>query len=170
VEDCVLVRRVALLIAALGALPAMALADSVSATVAVQAAVIPNCRIAVADLQFGAYDPLGRNAAAHLDATSRVVVTCTKGTPLTVSLAARQQGESQGAREMVRGESRLAYELYRNPAHTQAWGSDAASGVNVLAARGVRAPEELVIYGRVLAGQPVLAGQYEDTIVAHVEF
>lgn len=148
----------------------MALADSASATVAVQATVVPNCRIAVGDLQFGAYDPLGRNAAAHLDATSRVVVTCTKGTPLTVSLAARQQGENQGPREMVRGESRLAYELYRNPAHTQAWGSDEASGVKVPAARGVRAPEDLVIYGRVPAGQPILAGLYEDTIVARVEF
>jgi len=144
-------------------------AETAESSLAVTVSVSQNCRVAVADLPFGNYDPLLTHTTTSLDATSRLEVSCTKNIPLTVTLGSGEnQAGPEATRQMAQGAQRLTYELFRNPSRTQAWGRG-EPGVR-LRGTGRGAPDVLTIYGRIPAGQVVLAGYYADTIVATLEF
>src|ERR1019366_3264124 len=95
-------------------------AESRFTTLLVRSDVATNCRIAVSDLSFGAYDPLVIHAASVLDASAILTVTCTKGTTMSV-LVDDGSHENAGARRMVSGSQNLSYELYHDASRSSRW-------------------------------------------------
>lgn len=147
-----MIHRALLLAAALAALPAAARAQT--------------CTVrGVTGVAFGAYDPIGANAAVARDSTGQVQYRCTRVAPL-VTLSAGASGSYQ-PRQLRQAASALGYNLYRDAARSQVWGDGTAGTFTVLGQRGNRT---LVIYGRIFPGQPVPAGSYSDTVVATLNF
>ena len=149
---------------ALTALPATA--ETKFTTLLVQSSVAPNCRVAVSDLSFAAYDPLVIHASSGLDASAILTVTCTKGISVNV-LVNDGSHESAGIRRMASGSQNLSYELYRDASRSSRWERGNALA---LRAEGVFTPTRLGVYGRIPAGQVVPAGSYSDTVTATVDF
>jgi len=135
-------------------------------TLVVASTVASNCRIAVSDLSFGAYDPLVTHAASSLDASTILTVTCTKGTTANVLVSDGGHGAA-GARRMASGSQSLSYELYRDASRSSRW---ERGNVLALRAEGAFTPTTLAVYGRIPAGQVVPAGAYSDTVTATVDF
>ena len=117
--------RVALIAGGLAlGMAAPAFAQTATANLGVSATVAKNCSITTTAVAFGAYDPIVANAAAPLDGTGSVVVTCTKGagTRIDLGLGANATGTT---RRMTGGGDFLTYELYTTVARTTVWGTGA---------------------------------------------
>ncbi|RYZ04226.1 MAG: SCPU domain-containing protein [Myxococcales bacterium] len=163
-----------LLGAALGAclFAGEASAGTATANLSVTATVSASCSISTTPLAFGTYDPVGAHAAAPLDATGGVVVTCTNGAATTVTLgqgsnANTGSSDATPLRRMASGGNFLSYSLYQNAGHTTVWGNTSGTGV---AHTGSGTATSVSVYGRVPAGQNVASGSYADTVVATVTF
>jgi len=147
-------------------------AGTATANLSVTATVSASCSISTTPLAFGAYDPVGANAATPLDATGGVVVTCTNGSSTTVTLgqglnANTGSSDTTPLRRMVSGANFLSYTLYQNAGHTTVWGNTAGTGA---AHTGSGTATTVPVYGRIPAGQNVATGSYADTVVATVTF
>ncbi len=139
------------------------------------AAKAETCTVSATTMAFGTYDIF---AAAPLDSTSAVQVTCTSESPprvrYRVELSTGQAG-SFSPRAMTNGTSQLNYNLYLNAARTRIWG-DGTGGTRVIRRRynlpppGSTQTDIHTVYGRVFAGQNVSVGTYLDTITVTVEF
>lgn len=116
---------------------------------------------------FGAYNPVGLQASAPLDATGRLGYSCGTGARPLVSLSAGGSG-SFAPRAMRSGGSTLSYNLYRDAARTQVWGDGTSGTSTVLGPPGKR--QTLVIYGRVPPALVAPPGAYADTVVATFNF
>jgi spore coat protein U domain-containing protein, fimbrial subunit CupE1/2/3/6 len=160
--------RALLIPVVLAAVAASARAGSVTATLGVSADVVENCRVSTRDLSFGVYDPLGSNAGSDLDASTSLTVVCTKGASVRVVLGT---GEAQRGhvRQLSGAGQFLDYQLYRDSVRTQVW-STGDLAVQIPSAGGAHAPNILTIYGRIPAGQNILAGTFTDRVTASVEF
>jgi spore coat protein U domain-containing protein, fimbrial subunit CupE1/2/3/6 len=142
----------------------------------VTASVANSCKVtSTSDIAFGAYDPAVANFSTALDATGSVSVRCTRGTAADVALneGANKAGTSSCASPLRRmtdgGTERLGYGIYKDSAHTQAWGCDAANDEPfTFAASNV--PTTKTTYGTIPAGQDVAAGSYSDTVTVTVTF
>jgi spore coat protein U-like protein len=162
-----------------------ATAGSTPANLNVSASVAANCTITTSPVAFGAYDPVGANAAAVLEATGAVQVTCTKGAPATyITLGAGLH--NSGGRRMVGGTSGdfLPYELYLPTAATAgaACASPHASGtlwtaanptntLNPAAAVWDGTQQSFNVCGSIPAAQAVSAdASYTDVVVATINF
>ena len=144
-----------------------AAADPQSTPLRVRANVVTNCRIAVSDLAFGDYDPLGRNQTAELDGSANVRVLCTRSAEAALGFDDGDHGAS-GMRSMTGGDSaRVVYELYQDPNRTREWTPDNA--VYMVSAGG-REAQQFTIYARIPAGQQVGSGTYTDVVRATVHF
>jgi spore coat protein U-like protein len=136
----------------------------------VRATVVPNCRLIVAPMDFGDYDPLVRHEAAALDAESEIRLTCTRNSPASISLDHGSFAPSDaGSRLMSDGSQRLAYQLFQDSSRASVWGKGADS-VSVLGTSSFSNPHTLTIYGRIPPGQEVLSGSYHDVVTAVVDF
>ena len=155
-------------IAFLTAISSQALAATATANLDVSAVVVNNCSITTAALAFGNYDPIVANAAVDLDASGTVTVTCTQGATTTIGLGLGVNA-SGVQRRMTDGSSFLSYDLYQDAGRTTVWG-DAAPDLLTPAPAPSSAPRPFTVYGRVSAGQDVPAGNYNDTVVATVNF
>lgn len=148
-----------------------AFAGSASTNLGVTATVSDNCIIATADVAFGAYDPIVANAAAALNGTGSVTVTCTTDASavLTLGLGANDNGgtASDPARRLSDGTNCLSYSLFSNPGRTSEWGNDAGTGV---ADTGTGTASAHTVYGSIDPAQNVPKGSYADTVVATVTF
>ncbi len=142
---------------------------SATANLSISATVVSNCTISTLALNFGAYDPVGTNAAANLDGTGTVSVACTKGSTATVGLGLGSNA-SGSTRQMSSGSgSFLTYELYQDAGYSTVWGN-AGTGLLSPAAAPSKALRNFTVYGRVPGNQDVPAGAYTDTVVATVNF
>jgi spore coat protein U-like protein len=135
-----------------------------SARMNVTVRVVPNCRIAVTDLAFGAYDPLVTHSSQNLDGTALVRVMCTKNERATVLM----EEEGSSPRSLKFGSYSLDYGIFTDSARTRIWGG-AGSGMEIVFDGG-SSPQELTVYGRIPAGQVVPAGSYADAVTATVDF
>jgi spore coat protein U-like protein len=123
----------------------------------------PTCAFGVAGaLSFGVYDPL---STTPTDSSSTISYRCPKGQPVQIALDAGLAG-SFAARALTLGGERLLYNLYLDAARTMVWGdgtggSRAGPGVVTHGAGGTTT---VYVFGRVPAGQDVVAGTYGDTI------
>lgn len=142
------------------------------------------CTIAVPDLDFGLYDPVGANAVAPLTASTQITLTCARGTTSSIDLS---NGASYGAavagkRTMVTGAggagNQLAYDLFQpnaigagGTATANVWGSGAAGGsAYAVAAAPSVAARTVVIWGSIPGGQDASTGNYADSVRATVNF
>ena len=156
------IRLMVTFLALLTAVAGEAASDSAQMNVTVR--VVPNCRIAVTDLAFGAYDPLVQHSTENLDGTAQVRVVCTKNERATIVM----EENGSPVRVLSNGSSQLSYGIYSDSARTHVWGGS-GSGVQVTFEGGSQ-PQELTVYGRIPSGQVVPAGPYADAVTATVEF
>ena len=139
-------------------------AETNSAVMQVSVRVVPNCRIAVTDLAFGAYDPLIEHAARNLDGTAQVRVVCTKNERATILM----EELATPRRTLRSGGNELTYALFSDPARTQVWGTG-GNALQLTFANG-SAPSEFTVFGRIPSGQVVPSGTYFDSVTATVDF
>ncbi len=168
------------LASALLLLSGIAAAASATTTIPVTASVSKGCTVSVGatPLAFGAYDPIGVNATAPLNATGSVVVTCAKNSSgLTIGMGLGLQ-PALGVRQMISGTDLLAYSVGQPPSNTPgvactfpattAW--DAVTVLTLTSAPS-KAPRSYNVCGSIPAGQDVAAGlAYTDTIIATINF
>jgi spore coat protein U-like protein len=143
-------------------------AQTATTNMSVTASVVNNCSISSpAALAFGAYDPIGVNSSANLDASPlALAVKCTRGAVATIGLdtGANAQGTT---RRMKSGTNFLTYEIYTTTARTTVWNT--TNTVTYTAATS--AQTNMAVFGRIPSGQDVPSGgSYTDTIVATINF
>ena len=101
---------------------------------------------------------------ANFDQQSNVNVTCTNGSPVTITL---DDGQNVGRQLKFGTDKYLDYELYSDNARTAVWGN---TELNDVATTGTGVAQALPVYMRVTAGQNVPAGTYTDVVTAVVTF
>ena len=139
--------------------------------------VAPNCTITTAPLAFGAYDPIGANAAVARTGTGSITVACTAGSAPTISLNLGVNAVG-AVRKMASGTDRLDYELYQPPNTTPGIACSALSTIWGTAAGNMftptvptsKAARTYNVCGSIAAGQDVAGGSYSDTVTATVTF
>lgn len=134
----------------------------------VGATVIRSCDIAATPLAFGVYDPLVLHASQPLDREASVTITCTKGTPTTLTMSGGLNA-SGAARRLSSGAAMLQYELFQDAGRTQRWGESGAEALQAGEAPS-DAPRTFLVFGRIFSGQDVPVGTYTDSVVVTVEF
>jgi spore coat protein U-like protein len=134
-------------------------------TMIVQVTVGHTCTIAAGTLSFGPYDPIGANATNPRDAQGTIQISCTAGTPWSVTLGPGSF-PSGAVRQMANGTARLQYELYSDAGRVTPWNMTST----VAATAPSTAPVNLVVHGRIPAGQSVPAGTYADTVMSTINF
>jgi len=131
------------------------------------ATVPDNCAISAADdLDFGSVAGI---INANQDQTSGITFTCTGRTPWNIALS-NGQNASGNTRRMRLGASSnyVTYELYRDPARSQRWGT--TIGSDTVAGTGTGTTQSLTVYGRVPATQTIPAGSYSDVVTITVTY
>jgi len=141
------------------AAPAMA-AD---ATLGVSAEVTKNCTVSTTPVDFGQVDA---TAGIAVDGTGALKVTCTSGTPWTVSAdAGTGEGATLTDRHMSNGPHQMSYTLYTDSARSQIWGDDEDSQTTTFGDNGTGVEQTKTIYAKVAPGQTGLpSGNYSDTV------
>lgn len=127
--------------------------------------ILDQCRVETTDMDFGTQGLL-LNA---VDSTSAVRVRCSNQTAFTVQLNDGLHAAGGNRRMRSANNDLLIYELFRDPARSQRWGSSTgqrAVGTGI----GPGNIIELPVYGRVPAAPGAAPGSYSDTITVMVEF
>ena len=139
-------------------------AGTQSATMSLTTEVVANCTITADALTVSGYDPVVAHKTANFDQQSNVNVTCTNGSPVTITL---NDGQNDGRQLKFGTDKYLDYELYSNDTRTAVWGNTDLTGVKTT---GTGLAQEFPVYMRVTAGQNVPAGTYTDVVTAVVTF
>jgi spore coat protein U-like protein len=145
-----------------------------------QAQAAADCSITAISLNFGVYDPA---AATADDSVGTVTVTCRNISGgadrinYTVMLSNGQYGTSAATRAMGAGASRLGYNVFTDPARTQAWGTGTggtviASGAMTVGPGNGNNTKTVVhnVYGRIPQLQDAAPGTYSDTMMVTLTF
>lgn len=146
-------------------------ANTNTANLSVSAQVTSTCSITAGSLAFPNYDPV---AAAQVDGSAALTVSCTKGASVALTLgegAHAGTGSTPAApvRRMADASSNfLGYTLYTDAGRSTVWGNTGATGVSYTSTTSAANP--VSVYGRIAASQDVPAGSYTDTVVATVTF
>jgi len=171
------------LAAALLAAAGVANAATTPTNIAVSATVSQGCSISTtAALAFGAYDPIGANATAALNATGQVSVSCSKGaTGLTISMdnGIHVVGTQRNMQGTVATDI-LLYNVFQPPTNvagvactfpgTIPWNATAPAGVLTLTSAPSKTARLYNVCGTVPGGQDATTGAYTDTIIATLNF
>lgn len=125
------------------------------------------CSVSTTPVAFGSFDAA---SSVPVDSHGFVSFQC-GGNALNVrvEIGAGNSHNFQ-RREMINGNWRLAYNLYLDAARQVIWG-DGSQGSHIL--RGISRLNqitEVTIYGRIVPGQQVGGGQYEDHITVTILF
>ena len=159
------------------------IAASGSTNIPVSASVSQSCAITTASaLAFGAYDPVGVNVTAALNATGQVSVACSKGaTGLTIGMdngtnAAGGQRQMKGGGT---GAGNLQYNLFQPPSNTPgtacvfpgttAW-TNTGNGVLTLTSAPTKVARVYNVCGTIPGGQDVPVDLYTDMVSATLNF
>lgn len=143
-----------------------AIAQVTTDTLDVQITIVDECTLgSIGGINFGSTGLIG----ADIDQQGTISVTCTDGTPYTVSL---DEGGGTGATEASRlmtrsaGSETVAYILSRNIGHTLLWGT----GPNAYSGVGSGTEQVLDVFGRVPIQTTPVAGTYQDTVTVTLTF
>jgi spore coat protein U-like protein len=122
------------------------------------------CTISVTPVNFGAYDPF---SGTPTDSTGTITYQCnTPGEDIRIELDTGGGADFQG-RRMLSGSEPLFFNLYLNAARTTIWGNGTAgTGVHLDGNVPKNKTINVTVYGRIGAGQDVVAGSYTNTITA----
>jgi len=129
------------------------------------------CRIRVVPINFGTYMPL---TTVDVDVIGQIEVQC-QAQPGTfvVAIGPGTSGDP-ASRTLLAGPGQfLAYNLYRDPAHSQIWGDGTPPTFVVTGARTSAGPPtriNLPVYARIFANQSPDPGQYVDNLTVTVLF
>ncbi len=147
-----------------GNVPCAGLPSSSTTTFAVNATVVPNCTISATTLDFGS---TGSQFSSNLDVGSSINTICTRDAAYQIAL---DNGSNYSApnRRMASGANRVNYDLYRDAARSQRWGS--SLGSDTLSGIGTGSTTTTPVYGRVPVQSGLVIGSYTDTIVATISF
>lgn len=124
-----------------------------------------DCSVTAPPLDFGTVSSLAISHAA----TSNLAVTCTLNGAYSIALDGGSVSGNINGRQMRRlaGPEVIAYQLYRDPGHTEPWGNTAGT---ILNRTGAGAAESIPIYGLVAAQGARPIGRYEDQITVTITF
>ncbi|MDV9041609.1 spore coat U domain-containing protein [Stenotrophomonas sp. RAC2] len=137
------------------------------------ASVAPQCGSYLAtNMDFGT---VTGNIGSNIDQTATLTLNCLKRTAYQIGLNNGTNAPAEGTARRMRttavnnSSQYLTYELYRDPARTQRWGSTLA--VDTVSGTGTGSAQQLTIYGRVPAvtGQPA-AGTYNDLVTVTITY
>jgi len=180
-----------LFVAAAGALlllaDAPARAATVSKTFNATASVSAKCVMSnIADLAFGAYDPVVANASTALPGSTSFTLTCTRNASPVIELSVANANFGQnlaGKLSMNNGTATagnyLSYDLFvpsgvgdsSTASATIAYWGDGSSGTSTFAPSVPSvAAQTITIFGAVIGGQDVNVGTYTDSVTATVNF
>lgn len=151
--------------AALVAAPVGASAKTLNGTMDARVRVDPSCRLSADPLAFGNVNIF----SGQVDATATIRLRC--GPAVAYSVAIDNGQHYNGQRRMSNGNggwfSYVPYQIYRNAARNQVWGSTAGTLVTGVTPANGRVT--LVAYGRVPAAI-VLPSEYQDVVTVTVNF
>jgi spore coat protein U-like protein len=162
--------------------PTVVLAATSSTSIAVSASVTQGCSISTTSaLAFVAYDPIGVNATAALNATGQISVACSKGaTGLTIGMD--NGAHVAGAQRQMLGSTSAAlllYNLFQPPTNvpstactfpgTTAW-TNIGAGLLTLTTAPNKTARVYNVCGTIPGGQDVSADLYTDTLSATINF
>ena len=124
----------------------------------------PPCPLTMSNLSFGSV----ALSPSAIDVSATMSITCEAGggpdQQVCVSIEAGSSGDAT-SRKMLNGGNSLRFELYKDAARTQKWGSwesgYAGTGFSALLMRGVT--YNIPVYGRVFGSQSVPSGTYSST-------
>lgn len=159
----------------------LAFAATASTPIPVSATVSQACSISTSSaLAFGAYDPIGANSSAALNATGQISVTCSKGAHgLTVGMGLGIQ--PSGTQRQMKGVllGLLNYNLFQPPSTTPgtactfpgtiAW-TESSPGLLTLTEAPSKVARLYNVCGTIPGGQDVLVDSYTDTVSATLNF
>ena len=112
-------------------------------------------------LAFGTYDPF---SPSPLLSTARVRLSCPQGQNPQITIS-RGNSSTYLSRELWSGSERLRYNVYQDAAMSVIWGDGTDGSVAYISPTG---SAQLVLYGRIPAGQDAAAGDYGDTLTVTV--
>ena len=134
-----------------------------------RASVAPgsSCSVSTTPVAFGSFDPA---SSVPRDSQGFVRFRC-GGNVRSVRIEIGSGGSHNfQRREMINGNWRLAYNLFLDPARHVIWG-DGSQGSQIQRASSDPSQTSAVpVYGRIVPGQKVGAGQYADTITVTILF
>jgi spore coat protein U-like protein len=136
-------------------------------SLSVKITITGECKLAAAsELDFGPHGVLDKN----VETTGTIDVQCTTGTPYNVGLGAgKGAGATVAARKMTgTTTSTIDYNLYRDSAHTQVWGTTIST--DTLSATGNGAIQPIMVYGRVPPQVTPVADAYADIVEVTVTY
>jgi len=122
------------------------------------------CGVNAQSVNFGNYDPFGRN---NLDGAGNIGVTCDLG--VTYSITLSSGGGTYAARVMANGPHSLRYNLYTDASRIIVWG-DGNGSTTTVSGSGTAAATNVTIYGRIPAAQNAHVGNYADNVIVTVTF
>jgi len=126
----------------------------------------PLCTIAsIADLDFGSHSGLIDTA---LNYTTALSMNCRRRTAWQVSLDNGQYASGSIRRMRNAAGQYLRYELYRDAARSQRWGSTLNSDTQT--GTGTGSTQSLTLYGQVPAAQTPPPGSYSDVVKVTVTY
>lgn len=172
----------AVLVSAISLFSVSAFAGSASTFIPVSASVSQSCTISTSSaLAFNAYDPVGTNATAALNATGQISVACAKGaTGLTIGMdnGTHVTGHQ---RQMIGASSAnlLRYDIFQPPSNTPntvctfpgtiAW-TTSGNGLLTLSGAPSKVTRVYNVCGSIPGGQDVSADSYTDIVGATINF
>ena len=158
----------ALCVAALAASGAAHAAAS-TGSLAVSAAVVNNCMLESAVMDFGNYNP-----GAQRNAQGDINVRCSSGLAYSIGLGTgTAPGATETNRSMRNGAVLLSYALYRNPPRNQNWGQTLAADRVTGVGTGMSSTNNHRIYGQIPStpgNAAVTPGFYTDTVVVTITY
>jgi spore coat protein U-like protein len=154
-------------------------ASSATTPILVSASVSQACSIStVTNLVFGAYDPIGTNASASLNATGQISVACSKGAK-GLKIGMDNGRAATGTRTMVGATpaNTLNYNIVQPPANGSAcvfpgstpW-TNAGEGMLSMADFTGKAARTYNVCGTIPGGQDAAVDSYTDTVNATINF
>lgn len=158
-------RKAVLAIAAAAALAGVSSGARAQETMTINANVVRNCQLLAMPLMFGTVSILFPNATAQ----TSILVNCTPNTAFTVAIddGLNYTGTQRRMARIGPGfGAYLNYEIYRNAARTQRWGSSAGQVVTGVAPASGQVT--LTAFGRTTGF--LAAGPFEDTVTVTITF
>ena len=146
-----------------------------SCTFTIALDVEAKCQAPAATLAFGTYDPVSANAtvASPKDGSTNLVYKCTKGISATIGLDNGSNVLVSQRRLAGPSSNFLLYDLFTDSLRTNRWST--GLGQTVTAASGSKSTPlggagGIPVYGRITGGQDVGTGDYNDSVLATINY
>lgn len=145
------------------------LAASFTADLIVSANVPGGCSVSTGPVAFGPYN------AGAINTTGSVTANCTLGITYSVGLGPGNSATATSRQMTNAGDAtkKLNYELYKDSLRSQRWGGTgyAVSGATPMTGLTSTATDQTyTIYAQLPGSQELVAGGFDDTVVASVDY